>query len=209
MPRVIALLALAGSVAIAGAQPAPETVNRRGFSMGLDPLTYAALTSDGITGGRTVGGFGLQGRFGWGFSDRVALVMEVAVSNLRVADTAAYLLDHGDVLLRVTPFARRGPGGVWAPFVHVGLGFRGVDAEDASPTGTRIYHFEGDEVTLGGGAELYVTRELSVFFGASWSMGDFTDERIGNVTFHGRKVAGESVRAAAGLTWHAGRRRGP
>lgn len=184
----------------------PETANLRGFVIGIDPIVDAALTSDGITGGRRVDGLGLALRFGWGFSDRWTLLMDVAVTDLIVADTAGYLLSHGDVLMRFTPFTRVGRRGTWAPFLQGGLGFRDITAEDASPTNTRIYVFEGEVLTLGAGVAYFVSPQVSLSAVGMWSTGDFNDERIGMVTTHGRGVRGTSARIGVGVNLHKGRR---
>jgi hypothetical protein len=211
------VLAVAWSPLLCAQAPAPvlkdaspakadaPTANLRGFTIGIDPLVAGTLTSDGITGGRSVNGMGLTLRFGWGFSDRWTLLMDVAVTELAVADTAGYFLSHGDVMMRWTPFTKTAPGGVWAPFLQGGLGFRDVTAEDASPTNTAIYMFEGEVLTLGGGVAYFVSPEISISAAAMWSTGDFNDERIGMVTTHGRGVPGTSARIGVGVNWHKGR----
>lgn len=211
MRTLLTFLACCGLAMSADAQPARGSapVNRRGLHIGLDPGTYATLTSDGITGGRTVGGFGLSLRLGWGFTERLALVMDVGVTDLVVADSAGYLLSNGDILLRYAPRAFRLPAGTLVPFVHAGVGLRDVTAEDASPTNTAIYVFEGEVLTVGAGASLYFTRELALFGALYWNSGDFNDERIGNVTTHSRGVGGVSTRVSLGLSWHKGRRARP
>lgn len=190
--------------AIATKTAAPDA-NLRGFTMGIDPLVGAALTSNGITGGRSVNGLGLALRFGWGFSNRWSLLMDVAVTDLVVADTAGYFLSHGDVMMRWTPFTRKTASGVWAPFLQGGMGFRDVTAEDASPTNTAIYIFEGEVLTLGAGVAYFVSPGLSISTVFMWSTGDFNDERVGMVTTHGRGVAGTSARIGVGVNWHKGR----
>jgi len=190
--------------AIAESASAPDA-NLRGFTFGIDPLVAGTLTSDGITGGRSVNGLGIALRFGWGFSDRWTLLMDVAVTDLVVADTAGYFLSHGDLMMRWTPFTKRAPGGVWAPFIQGGLGFRDVSAEDASPTNTKIYMFEGEVLTLGAGVAYFVSPTLSISTAAMWSTGDFNDERVGMVTTHGRGVPGTSARIGVGVNWHKGR----
>ncbi len=209
MRRLRTFLALSLLAAPAAAQaPDAAPANRRGFSLGLDPVTYATLASDGITDGRTVGGFGLSLRFGWGFTDRLSMAMDVGVTDLIVADTAGYLLGNGDLLLRYSVGAFALPLGTMVPFVHVGVGLRDITAEDASPTNTAIYSFAGEALTLGGGASLFLSRELALFAALYWNTGNFNDERIGNVTTHSRGVSGVSTRVSIGLTWHKGRRDG-
>jgi hypothetical protein len=204
LPGLVPLV-LGASVALAQGDAA-TVANLRGFHFGIDPLTYGSLASDGITGGRTVGGAGIAVRVGWGFSERLALTLDVSATTLAVADTAHYLMGHGDVLLRYTPLARRTRLGTWAPFVFIGGGLRDVTADDASPTNTAIYAFEGEVFTLGAGTSVYVRRSLAILGAYYWSTGDFNDERVGNVTTHNRGVAGRSSRIALGLTWHRGRR---
>jgi hypothetical protein len=187
------------------AKAANPGANLRGFTVGLDPLVAGALTSDGITGGRTVSGLGLALRFGWGFSNRWTLLMDVAVTDLIVADTAGYFLSDGGLTLRFTPFTKTTRRGVWAPFVQGALGFRDVTAEGASPTNTRIYMFEGEVLTLGAGVAYFVSPKISISAGAMWSTGDFNDERVGMVTTHGRGVPGTSGRIGVGVNWHKGR----
>lgn len=184
---------------------AQSTPNIRGFTMGIDPVVNAALASDGITGGRRVDGLGLALRFGWGFSDRWTLLMDVAVTDLVVADTAGYFLSHGDLLMRWTPFIKETARGAWVPFVQGGLGFRDVTNEGASPTNTKLYMFEGEVLTLGAGVSYFSSPSISFSAAFLWSTGDFNDERIGMVTTHGRGVPGTSGRFGVGVNWHKGR----
>ena len=188
---------------------APVRINpvRRGFQFGFDRLTYGALTSDAITGGRLVGGFGLGIRFGWGFNEQLALVMDASMTNLAVADTAKYSLNHGDFLLRWTPQLFPVGRGALAPFLHLGLGFRDVDAEAPSSTHAETYVFQGEVLTLGAGTNYYISNRLALFGAFYWSAGDFNDERTGNVTTHNRGEPGRSARTQLGATFFTGRNR--
>lgn len=183
-----------------------DRANLRGFSVGVDPLVLGALTSDYVTSGRAVNGLGLALRFGWGFSDHWTLLMDVAVTDLAVADSASYFLSHGDILMRWTPRTIEAARGTWAPFVQAGLGFRDVSPFEASPTPERIYFLEGEVLTVGAGAAYFVSPKLSLSAVFNWSAGNFNDERIGMVSTHGRGLPGKSWRAGVGINWHKGRR---
>jgi hypothetical protein len=202
-----AALTSAGGAVPLSAQAAPRAVNIRGLHIGIDPLVYATLSSDYVTGGRTVGGLGLQIRGGWSFTEKLSLVMDVSVSNLAVADTAKYLLSSGDVMLRYTPvtfvYRRR----TVAPYVGMGVGLRDISAEGRSPTASNLYELAGEALAVSAGVSVYVSPDLSVFVAYHAGFGDFNDERSGNVTTHRRQQAGESHRIALGLTWHKGRAR--
>ncbi len=203
MPRscraLVSLLALFAALPLSAQRGEPA---RRGVVLGFDPLVYASMSSDAITGGRDVAGTGLALRFGWGFSEYWSLVMDVAVTDLEVADTAAYLLTHGDVMLRLTPVAWETRVGYLLPVLQAGWSLRDVSAEGESPTGTGIYTFEGNALTLGLGAELYLTRSIAIWLGAYWTSGEFDDERVGNITTHNRNAPATSVRFGTGLTLH-------
>lgn len=185
----------------------PPAVNRRGLHVGIDPVTYATLSSGYVTGGRSVGGMGLQLRFGWGFTDKISLAMDVSVTELGVADSANYFLSNGDILLRYTPTGFTVGRRVVVPYIAAGIGLRDISTNEESPTAEDIYVLEGEVLALSAGASVYLQPNLSVFLGYHGGFGDFMDERIGNVTTHNRKLRGDSHRVALGLTWHKGRGR--
>lgn len=206
MPRVLPMLCvaivLATDVSAQEAKPIVPAV--RGFQLGADGAA-AVLRSDYVTGGRSVAGGGFGLRLGWGIHDHVVLAMDVAATKLVVADTADYFLAHADMLLRVLPFRIESGLGTWLPFLQVGGGWRNVEDDKASPTGTNIYIFEGGVFTLGVGTHLYLADEASLFLGWYHSRGDFDDERIGNTTTHNRNQPGRSSRLQMGVTWHLSR----
>lgn len=186
----------------------PERVraNRSGFFIGFDPIVYASLRSDELTGGAARGGTGVSLRFGWGFSDRLAILMDVPVTDLPVADSADYLLSTGDVALqyRFAPF----DVGTRAllPFVQLGFGIRTLDATRYGAGGPQIYSLAGEVLTLGLGTAYYFTPSIAATLQGWWSTGEFNDERIGNTTTHNRGIAATSTRIQAGLEWHRGRK---
>lgn len=185
----------------------PPAVNRRGLHIGIDPLTYATLTSDYVTGGRRVGGMGLQLRFGWGFTEHLSLVLDVSVTELGVADTANYFLSNGDVMLRYTPTGFAVGRRTVIPYIGAGIGLRENSTNTESPTAEDIYVLEGEVLALSAGASVYLQPNLSAFLGYHGGFGDFMDERIGNLTTHNRKLRGDSHRVAVGMTWYKGRGR--
>ena len=180
--------------------------NRTGFFIGFDPIVYASLTSDVITAGKTKGGTGVSLRFGWGFSERLALVMDVPVTDLVVNDSADFLLSHGDIALMYFPVAVT----LWrrplVPFVQVGGGFRDIESTLYTGGPPQIYAFASEVFSVGIGARYYVERRWAITLQGWWSSGDFNDERIGNTTTHNRHVAATSTRVQAGLEWHLGRK---
>lgn len=202
---IVALAALLTCAAAPlGSQEATPPANLRGFQFGIDPLVYATLKSDYVTGGRTVGGLGLQLRIGWGFTDHLSLAMDVSVSDLAVADSAKYLLANGDVLLRYTPRTVTVGGHVVAPYLGLGVNVRDVSADGRSPTGTTIYELAGEVLALSVGTSVYLRRDFALFAAYHAGLGDFNDERIGNTTTHNRRLRGDSHRLALGVTWHRG-----
>lgn len=206
-PSLLTLVAAGLLAAPLPAQDAaPPEARLRGFFLGLDPAVYAMLKSEYVTAGRVVGGSGLQLRFGWGFTEKLAVSMDVSVSTLSVADTAKYLLANGDLLIRYTPgtfvYARRRI----APFVAAGVNLRDIEADGRSPTNTGIYVLEGEVAAVQAGLDVYLTPTLSVTGAYYLGFGDFTDERIGNVTYHNRAKFGESHRITLGVTLHGGKR---
>lgn len=178
----------------------------RGFFIGLDPAVYGMLSSEYVTGERTVGGFGFQLRAGWGFTEKLALSLDVAVTSLWVADTAEYLLGNGDILLRYTPFTFDVQGTRVVPYLVGGVGLRDITVEGPSPTGQRPYVLEGEVAAVGAGVYIFLTPRLSATLSYHGGFGDFTDERSGQVTTHNRGKSGESHRVAFGITLHPGRR---
>lgn len=180
--------------------------NRTGFFIGFDPIVYASLTSDVITAGRTKGGTGVALRFGWGFTERLALVMDVPVTDLVVSDSADFLLSHGDIALMYFPTAVT----LWrrplVPFVQVGGGFRDIESTLYTGGPPRMYAFAGEVFSVGAGVRYYVERRWAITLQGWWSSGDFNDERIANTTTHNRHVAATSTRVQAGVEWHRGRK---
>lgn len=180
--------------------------NRTGFFIGFDPIVYASLTSDVITAGRTKGGTGVALRFGWGFTERLALVMDVPVTDLVVSDSADFLLSHGDIALMYFPTAVT----LWrrplVPFVQVGGGFRDIESTLYTGGPPQMYAFAGEVFSVGAGVRYYVERGWAITLQGWWSSGDFNDERIGNTTTHNRHVAATSTRVQAGVEWHRGRK---
>lgn len=179
------------------------------FWLGIDPVVHATLKSDYVTDRRVVGGSGLQLRFGWGFNDKLGMSMDVAVTKLDVADSARYLLANGDVVVRYTPFTFPLYGRAIAPFLTGGVNLRDVSAEGRSPTGTRIYALEGEVASFGAGVDVFLTPSLSATLVYHAGIGDFTDERVGNVTTHNRDKSGESHRVSLGITLHGQRQVSP
>lgn len=194
----------AATRAAAAATTAPA--NRTGFFIGFDPIVYASLTSDVITAGRTKGGTGVALRFGWGFNERLALVMDVPVTALVVSDSADFLLSHGDIALMYFPTAVT----IWrrplVPFVQVGGGFREIESTLYTGGPPQMYVFAGEVFSVGAGARYYVKRRWAITLHGWWSSGDFNDERIGNTTTHNRHVSATSTRVQAGVEWHLGRK---
>jgi len=202
---IITLAALLTCAAnTAAGQDSQPPANVRGLHLGIDPLVYATLKSDYATGGRTVGGMGLQLRAGWGFTERLSLAFDVSVSDLAVADSAKYLLANADLLLRYTPTTVVVAGRTVAPYVGIGVNLRDIGADGRSPTGTDIYELAGEVLALSAGASVYLKPELSIFVAYHAGLGDFNDERIANTTTHNRRLYGESHRIALGVTWHKG-----
>jgi len=195
------------------AAPPPEqphasapAANRRGFFIGFDPVAYASLNSDVITAGRSKGGTGVALRFGWGFSDRIALMMDVPVTDLVISDTADFLMSHGDVALMYLPTTLRLAGRALVPFIQVGGGFRSLESTYYGGPKPQLYSLDGEVFSVGAGARYYVERRWAITLQGWWSSGDFNDERIGNTTTHNRHIAATSMRVQDGLEWHRGRR---
>lgn len=202
-----ALLTCAATASPLRGQDAESSANLRGLHIGVDPLVYATLSSDYVTGGRTVGGMGLQLRFGWGFTERLSFALDVSVTKLAVADSAQYLLGNGDLLLRYAPGTFRLASRTVVPYIAAGYGLRDISADGQSPTASRIYDLAGEVLAVSAGASVYVRPNLSVFIAYHGGFGEFNDERSGNTTTHNRGLRGESHRASVGMTWHQGRGR--
>lgn len=187
--------------------PPPQLAIREGFFIGFDPVAYAWIAGDSVTAGDSRGGSGLSLRFGWGFSDRWALVMDVPVTDVRVPGGGKYLMSHGDIMLRFTPAVW--PVGRMAvvPFAQAGGGIRDLDATLYTGGAPQMYALAGEVFTVGAGVAWYVRPEFAASLAAHWSSGEFNDERIGNVTTHNRGLTAESYRVQAGIEWHRGRGR--
>lgn len=190
----------------APAQSAPSA-NLTGLIIGLDPIVYSSLTSDYITGGQARGGGGIALRFGWGFRPKIALIMDVPVTLIPLGDSSEYFLSHGDVLLQFAFPERRLARSVLVPFAQLGLGFREVSSSIYTPAGTLVYSIEGEVFTAGAGLLWFVRRNFAIAGSASYSTGDFNDERLGSTTVHNRGVPGRSWRVQMGVEWRKGRKK--
>lgn len=160
--------------------------HRTGFFIGFDPLVYAMLSSSHITQGREPGGVGVSLRFGWGFSERWALVMDVPVTDLVVNDTADFLMAHSDIAVMYFPTALTVRNRSLVPFVQAGGGFRSLESTLYDGGTPRIYALVGEVDSIAAGLRYY--------------------ECLGDTTTHRRHIAATSARVQAGLEWHLGRR---
>lgn len=207
---VLALSALPLTVAAqddtVAALRTPAAANRTGFFIGFDPVAYATLTSDAVTGGVRRGGTGIALRLGWGFTERLAIVFDTPVTDLRVADSADYLLATSDLALQYRFATRRVGKRALVPSVQVGVGLPSVDATFYGGPAPLDYTLSGESLAIGAGIAFYLRPSLATTLHAWWGQVAFNDERIGNTTTHGRGIKATSSRVQAGVEWHRGRK---
>ncbi len=202
LPRLAPALALALALLAVLPRAPLAQANRSGFFVGFDPIAYAALHGDSIVDGRTQGGTGIALRFGWGFGEQWAIVMDVPVTDIAVSDTMDVMLSHGDVLLLWSPRAFMVSGRTLLPYLQAGVGFRSLDGRLYIGSTPHIYALEGEVFSIGAGARLYVAPAFALTLQAMWSDGHFNDERLSETTTHGRGLRASSYRVQSGIEWH-------
>lgn len=180
-------------------EPPPK---RGGFLVTLSPVAYGALTSSTLTGSasRSGSGFGLSG--GFGFTERLYMLVDIARTDATIEAGSSYHLWHIEPLLRLTPFPKRIAGIGVAPFLDIGGGLIRLPGERPIAGGTERVTYSGTFVTAGAGLNAFVRRQWAITAGAHGSIGVFTDFKRGNVTQSSLRINARTTRANLGVSWY-------
>jgi opacity protein-like surface antigen len=172
-------LAVVSAVALVAAPAAAQDLSsHRGFLLGAH-LVGAGVEPE--NGGRDNGG-GLGIVAGYGFANRLQLVLEVAALGMSPDDQGEdYGLGHGDFGLR---YSFNHPVNRWRPFLQGGLSWFSVAWENVNFGQLFIGDVEvsGPGLMLGGGVDLFVSPAVALGADVRFAAGAFDKVKINEVT---------------------------
>ena len=193
-----ALVALAVSATMAFAQESTT----RGLNLSFRLMGANVAIEDGDPGGG--GGAGL--RVGYGVNRTFTIFAGIDGTKLDVEEgdvTGDWNLAHADLGVR---FHFANSLRSWVPYLEASVGARvvsvdDVDAEDDGETTTQSIDFSGSDFTVGGGLAVYLKENLALDVLLLYSVGEFSNVSIGNVTLGGLDFDAKSARFGVGLNW--------
>jgi len=146
------------------------------------------------------GGFSMQ--LGWGFTRLFTLLVDASGSVLG-DDDDEFVLVHGDLLGR---FHFANPQRQWVPFVEGGISARVAGQDDITivdENGSQEVDLEisGGGFTFGGGIQYHVAPAWALGAGIRWTVGEFSEVKINNVSVDGFELDATSTRLMFGVTW--------
>ncbi len=166
-------------------------------------LNGSRITAKDVTDESDSGvGFGLQ--LGYGFTSQLAIVLSGTAAAMKSDERDDYTLTHYDVMGR---YSFTGPTRRLVPFVEAGYTRRELSMDDVtldlgnSPS-TDDISVTGNGITLGGGAQYYVSPKLALGVGLKWTTGDLTTVKFGNVSIDGQDIDSKTLRLDLGVTWY-------
>lgn len=178
-----------------------EASSTRGLFLGLHLNGSAISMDEPDTDMESGGGFGLQ--LGYGFTPRLAVVLD-GTGAMMSSSAGDYSLGHFDIALRYafTHATRR-----FAPFLEVGYSGRAAVQDDVTISAGGYYgrgdlSISGTGLTLGGGAQYYLSPRVALGAGLKWTTGEFSTVKFDNVSVDGLELDATSTRFNVGLTWY-------
>ena len=208
MNRIRSLAILSASIgtfalsAVAAAQQAAQPMKSNTEKLMLSlALGGTSIKSDEFENeSESGGGFSLQA--GWGFTPKFTLLVDASGAVLG-DDDEEFVLVHFDLLGRLN-FAN--PQRAWVPYVEGGLSARVAGQDDIAivdESGTQEVDLEisGGGFTFGGGIQYHVRPSLSLGAGLRWTVGEFSEVKINNVSVDGFELDATSTRLTFGVTW--------
>lgn len=209
MPRSsFAVLSLASLIAAApaAAQPVAGTFgaasSTKGFFLGAH-LNGTALSAEDLSDDTESGG-GLGVQVGYGFTPRLALVLDGTGARFDV-DGEEFTVAHFDVALR---YAFTGQTRRFVPFLELGYSGRAAAQEDVTfflddgSTVTGDLELSGTGFTFGGGLQYYVSPKVAIGAGVKWTTGEFDTVKFDDVSVSDLGIDAMSARVNLGLTWY-------
>ncbi len=143
-------------------------------------------------------GFGLGGRVGYGFSERIALFFDFYGAGLEDVAEERFPADNdnaglGSVDLGVQVFLSEiGPGGPLVPYLTATYGAQALAFDDGSDEDT----FTSAGPTFGAGARYYTTPNITLFADVRYTLGVFTQDVSGDEI---EDVDARALRVVAGV----------
>lgn len=195
---LLAAAPLDAQAVVSGSVGASST---KGFFIGAQ-LNGSAVSaedlSDEIESG---GGLGLQ--LGYGFSPRLALVLD-GTGAVITSTGDEFSLGHFDIALR---YAFTGETRRFVPFLEAGISGRAATQKDVTFLVGNSYttgdlSISGTGLTLGGGAQYYVSPKVALGLGLKWTRGEFSTVKYDNVSVDGLEIDAVTTRFNIGLTWY-------
>lgn len=177
-------------------------VKRGGFVVSLSPIAYGSITSSDLTGGDSRGGMGFALSGGFGFTERLFILVDITRTATILEPGSSYHLWHLEPLLRLTPMPRRVGSIRIAPFADIGGGLIRASGERPALGGVEKITYSGSFVTVGAGLNVFVKQRWAITGGAHASIGAFSDFKRGNVTQSNLRVGAHTTRANLGLAWY-------
>ena len=174
----------------------------KGFFLGAH-LNGSAISAEDLSDDvESGGGFGV--RLGYGFTPRLALVLDGTGAIINSTDDE-YTLAHFDVALR---YAFTGATRRFVPFLEAGFSGRAAGADDVTlylddgSQTTGDLTISGTGLTLGAGAQYYVSPKVALGLGLKWTTGEFSTVKFDNVSVDGLEIDATSTRLNLGVTWY-------
>jgi len=193
---IMAAIALAGALAPAAAAQVEDTTVRsrtRGVAAGVF-VDGSAVRAEGSA---LEAGPGVGVHLGFGLGKHVSLFARGSVAAVRYAAIRdeSYSLRHLDVGVR---YSFGGTEDVLRPFAQAGGTLRDVHFDEAE------IRMRGAGLTVGGGAEYFVSRTVAIDAGLSITTGRFGEMRTADGEWEEVEdgVSATSARLDLGITWH-------
>ncbi len=163
----------------------------KGLFIGLDVQGDGLQTN--LVGSSVESGEGGGLILGYGFTKRIALYTDASYALMNATDGGTYNLAHADLGFR---FHFRS-GHMFVPFIELGATGRNVSTTSAGTT----YSATGVGGSAGLGFNAYLMRSVAFSTSADWSLGNFTNYQIDNLTLPGSSVNAQTARVRVGLVW--------
>jgi hypothetical protein len=198
------IMLLALGVSPLGAQSTTETRVRSNTSRFFAALglTGAAIEIEDLSE-ETESGGGMALRLGYGFTPRFAMFVEGNAAALE-AERGDIGLGHFDIGARYHFANAARP---WVPFLEAALTGRALLQEDWVLTDDEGEIVEGElelsgaGFSFGGGVLYFFDPRVALNADLKWTVGEFDEVRIGNVSVSGFELDGTSTRLNVGVHW--------
>ena len=193
----VAAALAAGMTVAASTAGAQERVNTRGLSIGahMNGSSIKVEDADQESGG----GLGL--RVGYGFTPMFSAYIGSDVAKVSVPESLGdgdFLLTHAELGMRANFVGARS----WMPYLDLSIGQRMASAEvDDGAGNTSDHELSGMSFGFGGGVQWFFSPSFALDLGLKYTMGEFSEYKIDNVTLSGGELDAKSTRLNVGFSW--------